>query len=486
LLLAAGMLRLHVGASPGIGLLAPIALGIPFLCWAAAHYRPEGFGIAAAWVAGGALLLALAPAGEREGVGPQAAAPDAFLPAIAVVAGGAASVALASVTDRPLALLGLLVAQAGLAVLVARRWAWAETAGAALGALAVLAWYERYFRVERANEALALALTLAGLYFLIVSVRGLLLRQLLGVAGALTHAVAAALAWTVVYRVLDLIAPALLGPAAVALGALHLAVGLAARARGQDLLRVRVALGLAAGFLTIAIPVQLGLHGITLAWAVEGVVLLWLGVRQDAWLARAFGYGVLALAVGRLFVRHLPLHPGPFAPVWNPAFGAWLAVIASLAVAYVVVRGLVARALPLDETAQAVLGPIALALLFGLLTMETQSAFAQASRAASVANDAAAARSASLQGDLAVSVLWTLFATGLLAGGLAARSRGLFYAAYALFAITAGKVVLVDLATLPTLYRMLSFLALGVLLLAGAWLNLRFRERLSGPAEAVS
>jgi len=47
------------------------------------------------------------------------------------------------------------------------------------------------------------------------------------------------------------------------------------------------------------------------------------------------------------------------------------------------------------------------------------------------------------------------------------RSRPLFYAAYALFAATAGKVVLVDLATLPTLYRMLSFLALGVLLLAG-------------------
>jgi uncharacterized membrane protein len=42
----------------------------------------------------------------------------------------------------------------------------------------------------------------------------------------------------------------------------------------------------------------------------------------------------------------------------------------------------------------------------------------------------------------------------------------------------------VDLATLPTLYRMLSFLALGVLLLAGAWLNLRLRERLAAPPAA--
>ncbi len=78
-------------------------------------------------------------------------------------------------------------------------------------------------------------------------------------------------------------------------------------------------------------------------------------------------------------------------------------------------------------------------------------------------------------------MLWTLFATGLLAAGLAVRSRGLFYTAYGLFGVTAVKVVMIDLATMPTLYRMLSFLALGVLLLAGAWLNLRFRERLVTP-----
>ncbi len=486
LLLAAALLRVRVGARSTLALLAPLPLGIPLLCWAAAHYRPEAFGIAAAWVAAGALLLALVPDAAPDAARVPGGVPDAFLPAIAVLGGGVASIGFACVTDRPLALLGLLAAQAGLALLVARRWSWAETAGATLGALAVLAWHETYFKPERGHEALALALTLAGLYFLVTTVRGLVLRVPLQLAGALTHAVAAGLAWTIVYRVLNVTAASLLGPAAVALGALHLAVGLAARRHADDTLRVRVALGLAAGFLTIAIPVQLGLHGITLAWAVEGVVLLWLGVRQASWRGRAFGYAVLALAILRLFYRHLPLHPAAFAPVWNPAFGAWLAVIAALAAAYGLVRGLSRDAQPLDDTARAILGPVALSLLFAVLTMETQSAFAQAARAAVVANHAAAAESAALQGNLAVSVLWTVFATGLLAGGLAARSRGLFYAAYALFAITAGKLVLVDLATLPTLYRMLSFLALGVLLLAGAWLNLRFRERLTEPAEAQS
>jgi uncharacterized membrane protein len=67
---------------------------------------------------------------------------------------------------------------------------------------------------------------------------------------------------------------------------------------------------------------------------------------------------------------------------------------------------------------------------------------------------------------------------GMLAGGLGLRSRPLFYFAYALFAATAVKVVAVDLATLGAVYRMLSFLALALLLMAGAYLNLRFRERL--------
>jgi uncharacterized membrane protein len=120
-------------------------------------------------------------------------------------------------------------------------------------------------------------------------------------------------------------------------------------------------------------------------------------------------------------------------------------------------------------------------LLFGLLTGETLSGFDHASRAAAAAGDREGAVRAGRQGGLALSVLWTVFATGLLAAGLGMRSRPLFYAAYGLFALTAGKVVMVDLATLPTLYRMLSFLALGVLLLAGAWLNLRFRERLAAP-----
>ncbi len=469
LLLAGAALRASRALGLVPALVAPFAIGLPLAYWAGAHYRPEGFGIAAAWIAAGALLTALGA--------PQTTAPAGLLPGVALVGGGLGAVALAG-SDRPLSLLALLAALAAIAALAARRWAWSEPVSAALAALAVLVWHDRFFAPARAADALVLALTIAGLYFLITTTRGLLLGEALAAPGVTTSLLTAALAWVEIDRVLGAGSPRLLGPSAVGLAALHLAVGLASRSRG-DLLRARVTLALAASFLTIAIPVQLGLHGITLAWAAEALLLLWLGVQQQSLLTRAFGFLVLVLAVGRLLVRHLPLHPHAFVPVLNPELGVWLAVIAALVLAHVMARRIVRPSSVLDHGAGLLLVPLALVLLFAVLTMETDATFGQMARAATAAHDEAAALSAGRLSDLSVSVLWTLFATGLLAAGLGLRRRGLFYAAYALFAVTAGKVVLVDLATLPTLYRMLSFLALGVLLLVGAWLNLRFRARLA-------
>ena len=208
-------------------------------------------------------------------------------------------------------------------------------------------------------------------------------------------------------------------------------------------------------------------------------MLLGLGLRFRSALGRAGAYLVLALAVIRLFGWHTPLRPGDaaFTPVLNPAFGTWMAVIAALAVAAFLLRQ-DASVAALDRVAAVFLSVAALVMLFGLLTGETANAFAQMAREATARGDVAALEAARLRGRLALSVLWTVFSTALLASGLGLRNRPLFYAAYGLFAVTALKVVFVDLATLHTIYRMLSFLALGALLMAGAYLNLRFRQRL--------
>ena len=51
-----------------------------------------------------------------------------------------------------------------------------------------------------------------------------------------------------------------------------------------------------------------------------------------------------------------------------------------------------------------------------------------------------------------------------------------------LLALATAKVFLVDLASLDVAYRVLSLAALGLLLLASAWLYLRFRGQRPEPA----
>ncbi len=71
------------------------------------------------------------------------------------------------------------------------------------------------------------------------------------------------------------------------------------------------------------------------------------------------------------------------------------------------------------------------------------------------------------------SVLWALFAIAFLVGGIGKSIRTLRYAGLALFALVVGKVFLVDLAHMPTIYRVVAFMAVGLFLLGGAFAYIR-------------
>ena len=471
LALAAAALYAASEAGWGLSVVAGVGLVLPCLAWWGAHARDISFGVGAAWLVAGTLLYVLVAASGRSRV-------PVPLEASALVASAFLTVAMGTVPDQPLPLLALLLAQAGIAILAERRWRGAELTGILAATITVLAEFDRFFKPDRAGGILLLAFPVFGVYLLALVARGLVRRRSVGGAGLAVHLVNAAFLWAVLYRVLYTTSPGVLGLASLGLALLYLVLGLALLRGSSEEIHVRATLGLAAVFVTLAIPVQLGLNGITLAWAAEGVVLLVLGVRFASSLTRAGGYAVLALAVVRLFARHAPLHAGEFRPFLNPSFATWLAVIAAIGVGLYVARVPRQAKEVLESWVGPALSALALALLFGVLTAETREAFGQREAIALRAGDAAGIREARLMGGLAVSVLWSAFATALLASGLALRSRPLFYAAYGLFALASGKVVLVDLAELQTLYRIVSFLALGVLLMAGAYLNIRFRERL--------
>jgi hypothetical protein len=80
-----------------------------------------------------------------------------------------------------------------------------------------------------------------------------------------------------------------------------------------------------------------------------------------------------------------------------------------------------------------------------------------------------------------LSVLWTLYAAATLAWGFIRRSTPMRYAALGLFGLVIVKVFIVDLASVKTLYRMLSFLILGVVLLLVGLLYQKASRRPAAP-----
>jgi uncharacterized membrane protein len=85
-----------------------------------------------------------------------------------------------------------------------------------------------------------------------------------------------------------------------------------------------------------------------------------------------------------------------------------------------------------------------------------------------------------------ISILWSLFALAMLIRGIAMNVKALRYLALLLFAIVAWKVFFVDLERLDDFYRIVAFIVLGVLVLSGSFLYLRFRETFAAGASSAA
>jgi uncharacterized membrane protein len=80
---------------------------------------------------------------------------------------------------------------------------------------------------------------------------------------------------------------------------------------------------------------------------------------------------------------------------------------------------------------------------------------------------------------LSISVVWTIYGGAMLTVGIARRSKLLRVMALLLLGLTIFKVFLFDLSSLEKLYRIISFIVLGLILLAVSFLYQRYRQRVS-------
>ena len=83
------------------------------------------------------------------------------------------------------------------------------------------------------------------------------------------------------------------------------------------------------------------------------------------------------------------------------------------------------------------------------------------------------------------SIAWLAFGVILLGIGIFANSQRARLASAALIALTIGKAFLIDMSTLTGIYRALSFMCLGLVLVAIGWLYQKILFRPPTPATAA-
>ncbi len=273
-----------------------------------------------------------------------------------------------------------------------------------------------------------------------------------------------------------------MGGFALALALFYGGLAYLALKRGAQNARLSLfALGIALVFLTIAIPVQLGDRAwTTIAWAAEGVALVWLSLTLRLPTSRLFAYGVFVLATGRLLIFDTPVELEAFRPVLNERFLAFLVAIAALYLAaYLLWRG--RESLQQWEREGWSIYPIFLGaanlLTLWLLSAEIISYFDHL-----LIGERFTAAGHGLQNarNLSLTALWALYASVVLAIGIAKRSRPLRIAALVLLAAPIAKVFVYDVFTLDRVYRIGAFIGLGVVLVASGYLYQRYSKAIRG------
>jgi hypothetical protein len=235
--------------------------------------------------------------------------------------------------------------------------------------------------------------------------------------------------------------------------------------------------GVALLFITLVFPIQFDRQWLTVSWAIEGALLIWLFRRVQHPGLQLTGLALLAIA----FIR-LTLNPAVFTDY--PRSG--VAILNWHLYAY----GLVAAAQFLgamwfrdpagrwnELKPRGVMTAFGGILLFLLLNIEIADYFtAPGDRCVAFRFGGNFAR------DMTYSIAWGLFSLGLLGMGIWRKSKHARFAAIGLLVATLLKVFLHDLAAIENIFRIGALIGVAVIAFIASFLYQRFFER-SGPSD---
>jgi uncharacterized membrane protein len=207
---------------------------------------------------------------------------------------------------------------------------------------------------------------------------------------------------------------------------------------------------------------------VTVFWAAELVVLYWSAAKSNdrTLLFVTFLIGLLVVLQYFVTANDFIFGPAAAASFTEGAFNRWSAglsmVVGLLFIVWLDRTGHVATVHPRLNHAFELLGVLS---LFGFVNLELDRFTNQFMRRIELTG---------------VSVLWSIFAVGLMLVGVWKRRKVYRMSAIGLLVVTVLKVLAFDTAEVSTPYRILSCLVLGAILVAVSFLYYRFSERLFG------
>jgi uncharacterized membrane protein len=229
---------------------------------------------------------------------------------------------------------------------------------------------------------------------------------------------------------------------------------------------------LAIAFFVVAVPIQFDGRWITFFWDIEATALLWISRQSARPLVRYAGAFVLFLAILRLIVVDSTTET---TVLFNPRFGLYLLTIATAAF----MTWISVEAQDQEWRSLAATGVVAfIALALVALSLEVHDYFQPLLRSAMSSSER---HSIQITEAFSYSALWMLYGAALMFVGFWRRQALIRWLAIALLAMTAIKVFFVDISLLQRGYRIASFIALGIILLAVSFFYQRARVGTAEP-----
>src|SRR5712692_6132440 len=358
--------------------------------------------------------------------------------------------------------------------------------------LLYIGWYSSFYD----RSQLRLTLGFATLFFAIFAIAPLLTlpakneRGLFSILPLLLAFANAGVYFLQTYAMYEEIDKHVMAWFALALAAVYIFLSRQVRARypdpaaGQRLHFLHLAFAIA--FITIAIPIRMDAHWITIGWFVEAAVLLWVADRIHSDFLNAFAVAALVLGVVRLL----------FIDNFYSTRLIFNARMATHAVAIAVLAILAWYGSKCNDekgrnaAAIAIVALNALALI--ALSREVSGYYAEQIASARPKPglwnqfDWMNLRRVEIARDFTYSALWMGYGALLMLVGFWRRSAFVRWQALLLIAVTIVKVFVYDVSRLDRGYRIVSFIVLGVLLLAISfvyqrdWLQLGKRRSAEG------